>query len=84
MIALIGLVGVLFVELSILPQIVKTYRTKKASDISLMYLTLLLLGLLLLLLYSIIIYDVVFILGNSLSLSLTIVETVGAWKWKEK
>jgi MtN3 and saliva related transmembrane protein len=82
MIEIIGFIGVLFLELSMLPQLVKTYKTKKASDISIVYLIVLSLGLFLLLVYSIIIQDIVFICGNSLSLLLTALEGIGAWKWK--
>ena len=62
-----GTVGSLIICISSLPQIVKTYRTKKADDLSISYLIILMLGMTLVMIYSLHIGDPIFIFGNSLS-----------------
>lgn len=67
MFGLIGTVGSLILCISALPQIMKTYRTKKADDISISYLMTLMSGMTLTTIYSLYVGDLVFIFGNSLS-----------------
>lgn len=68
---LTGTIGSLIVCMSAFPQIVKTYRTKKADDISLSYLLILMAGITLMTVYALHIGDPVFILGNILSVAST-------------
>jgi len=67
MFEIMGLIGSLTLCISALPQIVKTYRTKKADDLSISYLIILMLGMALMMIYSLHIGDPIFIFGNSLS-----------------
>jgi MtN3 and saliva related transmembrane protein len=67
MFEIMGTVGSLIICISALPQIVKTYRTKKADDLSISYLIILMLGMALMMIYSLHIRDPIFIFGNSLS-----------------
>lgn len=68
---LLGTAGSLVICLSGIPQVIKTYRTKSAGDLSLMYLAILLSGMFMLECYSIYSRDFVFIFGNSLSILVT-------------
>ena len=68
---ILGTAGSLILCASVIPQIVKTYRTKSSGDLSFMYLATLMLGLMLLMVYSIYVRDFVFIFGNTLALSST-------------
>jgi MtN3 and saliva related transmembrane protein len=68
MFEIMGTTGSLIICISALPQIMKTYRTKKADDISLPYLFLLMSGMTLTMIYSLHTGDPVFIFGNSLSI----------------
>jgi len=68
---ILGTMGSLILCGSAIPQIVKTYRTKRSGDLSIMYLAILMLGLMLLMVYSIYVRDFVFIFGNTLALSST-------------
>jgi len=67
MFEIMGLIGSLTLCISALPQIVKTYRTKKADDLSISYLIILMLGMALMMIYSLHLGDPIFIFGNSLS-----------------
>ena len=64
----IGIMGTLIVCLSILPQCIKTYRTKSAKDLSTAYLSILMVGLILLTFYSVYRDVPVFVYGNILSM----------------
>jgi MtN3 and saliva related transmembrane protein len=68
---ILGTTGSLVLCASVIPQIVKTYRTKRSGDLSIMYLATLMLGLMLLMVYSLYVWDFVFIFGNTLALSST-------------
>lgn len=67
MFEMMGAIGSLVICISSLPQIVKTYRTKKANDLSISYLIILMFGMTLMMIYSLHIGDPIFIFGNSLS-----------------
>ena len=67
MFEIMGTIGSLIICISSLPQIVKTYRTKKADDLSISYLIILMFGMTLMMIYSLHNGDPVFIFGNSLS-----------------
>ena len=68
---ILGTAGSLILCASAIPQIVKTYRTKRSGDLSIIYLVTLMLGLMLLMVYSLYVMDFVFIFGNTLALSST-------------
>ena len=76
---LLGVTGSLIVCGSVIPQIIRTYRTKSAHDLSIAYLTSLMTGMLMLMAYSIYIGDFVFIFGNVLSI-LSIGTLMALWK----
>lgn len=65
---LLGISGSLIVCSSVIPQVLRTYRTKSVSDLSIISLGSLLIGLILLMAYAIYIRDLVFIFGNALSI----------------
>jgi MtN3 and saliva related transmembrane protein len=67
MFEIMGTIGSLIICISALPQIAKTYRTKKANDLSISYLMILMSGMTLMMIYSLHIGDLIFIFGNSLS-----------------
>ena len=64
----LGVAGSLIICGSVIPQLMKTYRTKSARDLSSTYLMTLMAGIILLTVYSIYIRDMVFIFGNTLSM----------------
>jgi MtN3 and saliva related transmembrane protein len=65
---LLGISGFLIVSVSIMLQVVKTYRTKRADDLSITYLTVLMIGTLILMIYAFHIKNAVFVFGYSLSI----------------
>jgi MtN3 and saliva related transmembrane protein len=75
----LGITGSLIICGSIIPQVIKTYKTKSARDLSIAYLMTLMTGLILLTVYSIYISDPVFIFGNVLSM-LSIGILIGLWR----
>lgn len=64
MFELLGITGSLIVSVSVIPQIVKTYRTKKTNDLSVLYLGILMTGIVMVTLYSIYVGNLIFIFGN--------------------
>ena len=64
----VGIIGTLIICMSILPQVIKVYKTKSARDLSIAYLSALMTGLVLLIIYSFYVGNLVFIFGNVLSL----------------
>ena len=68
---MMGTTGSLIMCASSIPQIVKTYRMKCADNLSGSYLAILMLGMTLILFYALHVKDIVFIMGNSISLTLT-------------
>jgi uncharacterized protein with PQ loop repeat len=67
----LGTLGTLIICASVLPQVIKTYQTKKCSDLSIVYLGALMLGMALLETYCLYVKDFVFLLGNTLSMAST-------------
>lgn len=63
-----GTMGSVIVCMSTLPQIIKTFRTKRADDFSILYLFSLMTGMVMIMGYAVYVYDPVFIIGNGLSL----------------
>lgn len=70
----LGLLGVIIISISLLPQVVKSYRTKSVGDLSPTYIVTLALGLWFVLFYAISIGDFIFITGNVISFSLTLIQ----------
>jgi MtN3 and saliva related transmembrane protein len=68
---IMGTTGSLIMCASSVPQIIKTYRMKCADNLSGAYLAILMIGMSLILLYALHVKDIVFIMGNSISLTLT-------------
>jgi len=64
----LGITGSLIICGSVIPQLIRTYRTKSARDLSITYLMTLMTGIILLTVYSVYIRDLVFIFGNTLSM----------------
>ncbi|OQA48383.1 MAG: PQ loop repeat protein [Euryarchaeota archaeon ADurb.Bin294] len=75
----LGVLGSLIICGSVIPQVVRTYKTKSAKDLSIVYLIILMLGIVLLITYSVYVRDTVFILGNTLSL-ISVGVLIGLWK----
>ena len=67
---LIGLVAAICTTSSFLPQVIKTLKSKKTEDISLLMYAILTMGLFLWLVYGFILSDVPLILANGISFSL--------------
>ena len=78
---IMGTTGSLIMCASSIPQIIKTYRMKCADNISGSYLAILMIGMSLILLYALHVRDVVFILGNGISLTLTAILIVLRYKY---
>jgi len=68
---ILGTTGSLIMCASSVPQIIKTYRMKCADNLSGSYLAILMIGMSLIMLYALHVKDIVFILGNGISLILT-------------
>ena len=68
---IMGTTGSLIMCASSVPQIIKTYRMKRADNLSGSYLAILMIGMSLILLYALHVKDIVFIAGNGISLCLT-------------
>ena len=75
---MMGTMGSLIMCASAVPQIWKTYRTKCTDGLSGSYLGTLMLGMSLIMVYALYVKNMVFILGNGLSLALTGI-LVGLW-----
>ncbi len=65
---ILGVTGSIIVCGSVIPQVIRTYRTKSAHDLSIASLSSLMTGLVMLMVYSVYIQDWVFIFGNTLSI----------------
>lgn len=68
----IGLLAATFTTIAFLPQAIKTLKTKKARDLSLLTYIILAVGLLLWLVYGLLIGDLPIIMANSISVVLII------------
>jgi len=67
----LGITGSVVICASGIPQLIKTWRTKSAGDLSRIYLSTLLAGMVLMQIYSLHTKDMVFIIGNALSMITT-------------
>ena len=75
----LGITGSLIICGSVIPQVIKTYKTRSARDLSITYLITLMVGIVLLTVYSIYIRDMVFIFCNTTSL-MSVVILIGLWR----
>lgn len=72
-IQVVGLVAGICTALSLLPQLIKMLKEKKARDLSLFYLTMLFVGLCLWIVYGFLRSDIPIIVTNATSLALNVV-----------
>ncbi len=82
--SLIGLVAGMLTAISMLPQVIKTYKEKKAEDVSLLMLIVLISGITLWIYYGIARDDLPIILANSISLAINIIMIILRFKYREK
>jgi MtN3 and saliva related transmembrane protein len=82
LIQVIGIVAGVFTALSLLPQLIKLLKTKKAEDISLLYLVTLFCGISLWIWYGVLREDLPIILTNVVSLTLNALIFVLGLKYK--
>lgn len=68
---IVGTTGSVIMCASSVPQLIKTYRTKCITGLSGTYLAILMIGMSFILSYALYVKNIVFIFGNSLSLTLT-------------
>jgi MtN3 and saliva related transmembrane protein len=83
-IQVLGLAAGLFTSISMLPQLIKTLKEKKAEDVSLKMLVCLMTGVALWLVYGILRKDLPIMLTNALSLLLNTTMVVLRIKYKRK
>ena len=69
---------------SVVPQIIKTYRTRCSDGLSISYLIILMTGMSLIMLYALYVKDMVFIFGNGLALLLTGILVVLWYRYHRK
>lgn len=81
---IVGITAGVFTAVSLLPQLIKLLKHKKAEDISLFYLIILLCGLSLWVYYGFLRDDLPIILTNSFSLLLNIITLILGAKYKKK
>jgi MtN3 and saliva related transmembrane protein len=81
---LVGIFASIFTSTSLLPQLIKIIREKKAENISLWMLAVLFTGLSGWIVYGILKNDWIIIAANSFSLALNILITVFSIKYKQK
>ena len=80
----IGFLAGLLTTVSFLPQVIKTYQTKRAEDFNLAFMLLFTLGLIFWLVYGIIIREWPIILANSVTLVLNFILLGMKMKYKNK
>jgi len=80
---ILGITGSLIVSVSVLPQIIKTFRTKKAKDLSILYLGILMTGMVMIALYSIHVGNLIFILGNIWSVASTGILIILCYRYRD-
>ena len=80
----IGFLAGLLTTASFLPQVIKTYQTKRAEDFNLAFMLLFTLGLIFWLVYGIIIQEWPIILANSVTLVLNFILLGMKLKYKKK
>ena len=84
MIRVVGIVAGIFTAISLLPQLVKIIKNKKAEDISLVYLLTLFCGLALWIWYGFLRKDAPIIITNATSIVLNLLILILGLKYKHK
>lgn len=82
-IQLVGIIAGIFTAASLMPQLIKTIKEKKAEEISLVMIIILMCGIGTWIYYGILRKDFPIILTNSFSFFLNIVLVVLKWKYKK-
>jgi len=77
----IGVIGMVVICIAGLPQLVKTVKTKSVEDLSLPFFVMILVGASLLLVYSFYIEDLIYIIGNILTILITVLLIVCILRW---
>ena len=70
---LLGISAGILTTISFLPQVIKTWKSRSAKDLSLMMLLLLMLGVVLWLIYGLLVMDAAIIYTNSMVLAMSMV-----------
>ena len=81
---LIGIIAGIFTSASMLPQLIKTFKEKKADDISLVMLIILMTGIVGWIYYGFLRNDFPIIITNTFSLLLNLILIFLRWKYKNK
>lgn len=81
---ILGVTGSLIMCVSVIPQIIKTYKTKCSDGLSISYLIILMTGMSMIMLYALYVKDMVFIFGNGLALLLTGILIVLCFRYRRK
>ena len=82
-IQLIGIIAGIFTSASLMPQLIKTFKTKKAEEISLIMLVTLMLGIALWIYYGILRKDLPIIITNAFSCLLNVILIILRLKYKK-
>ncbi len=80
----VGIASGIFTSVSMLPQIIKTVKEKKAGDISLVMILILLTGVGGWIYYGVLRHDLPIIITNSFSFALNFLMLILHWKYEEK
>lgn len=80
-IELAGLIGILILSSSGITQLYKALKTHSVKDLSLLFFLLIFIGIILLTLYSITIGNIIYTIGNIVSLVITISIIIFILKW---
>ncbi|MEO6327303.1 MAG: SemiSWEET transporter [Ginsengibacter sp.] len=79
----VGIAAGVFTALSLMPQLIKTFKTKKAEEISIGMLVTLMFGIGLWIYYGILRKDLPIIITNSFSFLLNVILVILRWKYKK-
>ena len=80
-ITILGLIAGFLTTINALPQVIKTWKTKKTKDISLLMYVTLTLGIILWLIYGLLVQDLPLILANSITLILVFIVLIFKLKY---
>lgn len=80
----IGIAASFFTAISLIPQLIKILREKKAKDVSLAMMLVLFIGVALWVYYGILINDWIIIIANSVSLAINMITSFLTIRYKEK
>jgi len=80
----VGIVAGIFTALSLMPQLIKTFKTKKVEEISALMLITLMCGVGLWIYYGILRNDLPIIITNAFSFTLNVLLIILRWKYSKK